>query len=57
MTLLFSNKDIEDVVKQLKIVFKKELVPIKPNRTYQRNIGKYRRRKKPKVTKNQKDTI
>ena len=59
ITLLFSNKekDIENLVNQLKIVFKKELVPIRPNRTYQRNIGKYHRRKKPKITKNQKDTI
>jgi hypothetical protein len=57
ITLFFSNTDMEDIVDQLKILFKQELVPIRPNRHNKRNIGKYRRREKPKVTKNQKDTI
>lgn len=57
ITLFLSNTDMEDIVNQLKILFKKELIPIRPNRSNQRNIGKYRRREKPKVTKNQKDTI
>lgn len=57
ITLFFSNPDMEDIVNQLKILFKKELIPIRPNRSNQRNIGKYSRREKPKVTKNQKDTI
>jgi hypothetical protein len=57
ITLFFSNKNMEDIVDQLKILFKQELVPIRPNRSNKRNIGKYRRREKPKVTKNQKDSI
>ena len=57
ITLFFSNTDMEDIVMQLKILFKQELVPIRPNRSNKRNIGKYRRREKPKVTKNQKDSI
>ena len=57
ITLFFSNKNMEDIVNQLKILFKQELVPIRPNRSNKRNIGKYRRREKPKVTKNQKDSI
>lgn len=57
ITLLFSNTDMEDVVEQLKILFKSELVPIRPNRSNIRNVQKYNRRKKPKVTKNQKDSI
>ena len=42
---------------QLKILIKKELVPVRPNRSNKRNVGKYRRREKPKVAKNQKDTM
>jgi len=57
ITLFFSNTDMEDIVNQLKILFKKELIPVRPNRSNQRNIGKYRRREKPKVTKNQRDAI
>ena len=57
ITLFFSNSDMEDIVDQLKILFKRELVPVRPNRSNKRNVGKYRRREKPKVTKNQKDTI
>ena len=57
VTLFFSNTDIKDIVDQLKELFKQDLVPIRPNRSNQRNIGKYRRREKPKLTKNQKDAI
>jgi hypothetical protein len=57
ITLFSSNTNMEDIVNQLKILFKQDLVPIRPNRSNQRNIGKYRRREKPKVTKNQRDTI
>ena len=57
ITLFFSNKDMEDIVAQLKILFKSELVPIRPNRSNQRNTRKYVRREKPKVTKNQRDAI
>ena len=57
ITLFFSNTDMEDIVTQLKTLFRQELVPIRPNRSNKRNIGKYRRREKPKVTKNQKDSL
>nr|WP_240614825.1 IS4 family transposase [Polaribacter filamentus] len=57
VSLFFSNTDMEAIVEQIKILFKQELVPIRPNRYYQRNIRKYVRREKPKVTKNQKDSI
>jgi hypothetical protein len=57
ITLFFTNTDMEDIVNQLKILFKQELVPIRPNRSNKRNIGKYSRREKPKVTKNQKDSL
>ena len=57
ITLFFSNADMEAIVNQLKILFKQELVPIRSNRSNKRNVGKYRRREKPKVTKNQKDSL
>lgn len=57
ITLFFSNTDINDVVAQLKALFKQNLIPIRPNRSNKRNIGKYRRRERPKLTKNQKDAI
>lgn len=57
ITLFFSNMEMEDIVNQLKMLFKSELIPVRPGRSNKRNIGKYRRREKPKVTKNQKDTI
>lgn len=57
ITLLFSNTDISEIVNQLKVLFKQNLVPIRPNRSNQRNIGKYRKRERPKLTKNQKDAI
>ena len=42
---------------ELKILFKQHLVPIRPDRNQQRDTAKYRRREKPKVTKNHKDAI
>lgn len=46
-----------DMVEELKSLFKSNLVPIRPNRKFERNLGKYRTRIKPKITKNQKDAI
>ena len=49
---LFLNKqsDNENMVKELKKLFKSHLVPIRPKRTFDRNTGKYRARTKPKIT-------
>ena len=57
ISLLFSNPNIEEVDKELKALLMKNLIPIRPNRTNIRSKDKYKRRKKPKVVKNQKDTI
>lgn len=57
VNLFFSKNDMQDIILELKTLFKKNLVPIRPNRNEHRNIGKYRRRERPKVTKNQKDAI
>ncbi len=55
--LFLSEKNMESIVLELQELFKKQLVPIRPNRSSPRNSGKYRTRIKPKVTKNQKDAI
>lgn len=56
---LFLNQDSyqESILDELKELFKSHLVPIRPNRSLERKSGKYRSRIKPKITKNQKDTI
>lgn len=55
--LLLSNKDIEVVLSELKDIFRSHLIPIRPNRSFQRHHDKYRNRVKPKVPKNQRDTL
>lgn len=55
--LFFLGNDLDDKINELKFLFKKHLVPIRPNRKNTRDVGKYRKRLKPKVTKNQKDAI
>ena len=57
ITLFFSNKEMEVIVSELKKLFKKHTIPIRPNRKYERNTDKYRKRDKPKVLKNIKDAI
>ena len=52
--LLAENGDMETELKKL---FKEHLVPIRPNRKYQRNNGKHRYRTKSKIFMNQKDSI
>ena len=57
LELLHQNGDLEKVFEELKILFLKETIPIRNNRNIPRNVGKYRTRLKPKVTKNHKDAI
>ena len=57
VTLFFSNNNMDETIDELKILFKKHLVPIRPNRSNTRDADKYRKRLKPKVTKNQRDAI
>ena len=57
ITLFFSNKEMETIVSELKELFKKHTIPIRPNRKYERDTDKYRKRDKPKVLKNIKDAI
>ncbi len=57
LDLFLSEESINVVVAEIKEIFKKHLVPIRPNRTFNREVGKYRTRIKPKVTKNQRDSL
>ena len=55
--IIFLLQQGNDINQELRLLFKQHLIPIRPNRNNQREIGKYKRREKPKVPKNQKDTI
>ncbi len=56
ITLLFLEKNIDKITEELKILFKKNLIPIRPDRTNSRNKNR-RTTTKLKVTKNQRDTL
>ena len=55
--LFFDESSMEKAVKELKTLFMEHQVPIRPNRSFVRNSGKFRSRIKPKITKNQKDSL
>lgn len=57
ITLFFSDKPMEIIVSELKDLFKKHTIPIRPNRKFERNIDKYKLRERPKVLKNNKDAF
>ncbi len=57
LELFITESSMENVVKQIKELLLEHQVPIRPNRSFKRNSGKYRSRIKPKITKNQKDSI
>lgn len=57
VTLFFSKSNTDTTLSEIKELFKKHLVPIRPNRTFERKKDKYRNRQKPKIPKNQKDTL
>jgi hypothetical protein len=57
INLLSGNKDMDQVNLELKNLFKRHLIPIRPNRTNLRNKGKYRTKSKPIICKNHKDAI
>ena len=57
LELFFTENSMEAIIIELKRLFKENQIPIRPNRSFERNSGKYRSRIKPKVTKNQKEAI
>ncbi len=57
LALFLTGNDMQNGIDQLKELFRKHLIPIRPNRSNKRYIGKYRNRTLPKVAKNQKDSL
>ena len=57
LELFFTENSMEAIIIELKRLFKENQIPIRPNRSFERNSGKYRSRIKHKVTKNQKEAI
>jgi Transposase DDE domain len=57
LELLFKDAPLLNVFEEIEVLFLKHTVPIRKNRNNPRNIGQYRRKLKPKVTKNQKDAV
>ncbi len=57
ISLFFSDKEMSIIVAELKELFKKHTIPIRPNRKYERDIDKYRKRGNPKLLKNNKNSF
>lgn len=57
LDLFLTSKSMEKSFEDLKQLYKENLIPIRPNRSFERNSGKYRTRIKPNITKNQKDSF
>ena len=57
ITMFFSEKPMEIIVSELRDLFKKHTIPIRPNRKFKRDIDKYRLRGRPKVFINNKDAL
>ncbi|MNT67021.1 hypothetical protein D3C72_2051330 [compost metagenome] len=57
LELLIKEAPLEIVFNELENIFMQNTIPIRETRNNNRNVGKYRVRSKPKVTKNQRDAI
>jgi hypothetical protein len=57
VTLFYSKTQTDVIHAELKDLLKKHLIPIRPDRKFERHKDKYRNRQRPKVTKNMKDSI
>ena len=57
ITMFFSSQPIDDTVAELKELFMKNIVPIRPNRKYERDTKRYQRQNVHKVLKNSRDAI
>lgn len=55
--LFFSDNQMNVITKEIKDLLKRNIIPVRPNRKFNRNTKKYRNRIKPNVTKNQKDAF
>lgn len=57
LELLIKEASLEEVYKNLENLFLQNTIPIRPNRNNKREVGKYNRRTRPLVLKNQKDAV
>jgi hypothetical protein len=57
LELLFKDAPLEEVFKELENLFLQNTIPIRLNRNNKREVGKYKKRIRPVVIKNQKDAI
>lgn len=57
LELLIKEAPLESVFKELESLFLQNTVPIRKNRNNKREVGKYNKRIRPRVLKNQKDAI
>ena len=57
LELLYQQAPLEKIFQELEALFLKHTIPIRNNRTNIREVGKYRARIRPKVTKNHRDAI
>jgi hypothetical protein len=57
LELLVKEAPLESVFKELESLFLQNTVPIRKNRNNKREVGKYNKRIRPRVLKNQKDAI
>ncbi|POR24993.1 hypothetical protein BWK58_07350 [Flavobacterium columnare] len=57
LELFFTKDDMNKIISKLKELFKNHIIPIRPNRSFERKIGKYRNRIKPLVAKNERDSL
>jgi hypothetical protein len=55
--LLWKDAPLDRIFQELETLFLKNTIPIRNNRTNIREVGKYRNKMKPIITKNQKDAI
>lgn len=55
--LLFASTNFEETLDELKSLFKRHIIPIRPERKHTRDVGKFRNRMKPVVTKNSRDAF
>ncbi|MFE3871034.1 IS4 family transposase [Flavobacterium sp. ZS1P70] len=57
LELLIKEAPLESVFKELENLFLRNTIPIRKNRNNKREVGKYNKRIRPRVLKNQKDAI
>lgn len=55
--LFFSFQNAESIMNELRNLFKEHIIPVRPNRSFERTKEKYHRKAKPKVFKNYKNVF